>query len=68
VDPSGEARAALREQRYQIVNTLAHVPDAPGLYAVYGSREAGRDSSSRARVSSEVSTSGRPRTASSAET
>ena len=39
MDRAGEARAALRGQRYQIVDALAHVPDAPGLYAVYGSRE-----------------------------
>jgi hypothetical protein len=39
VDPSGEAWAALRGQRYEIVHALAHVPDAPGLYAIYGSRE-----------------------------
>jgi hypothetical protein len=39
VDASGEARAALCGTRYEIVNALAHVPDAPGLYAVYGSRE-----------------------------
>jgi hypothetical protein len=40
VDTSVEAQAALRGPRYQIVNALAHVPGAPGLYAVYASRDA----------------------------
>jgi hypothetical protein len=40
VDTSGEAQAALCGPRYEIVEALAHVPDVPGLYAVYGCREA----------------------------
>lgn len=39
MDLSGEARAALCGERNEIVNALAHVPDAPRLYAVYGSHE-----------------------------
>jgi hypothetical protein len=39
VHASGAAREALCGKRYEIVNALTHVPDAPGLYAVYGSRE-----------------------------
>lgn len=38
MDPVQDALAALSGPRHMMANALAHVPDVPGLYAVYGSR------------------------------